>query len=169
MTHTPIISILVGLGLSLLVDTLRAEESRATRFGSPNSVENLIEDDASKTGAILEKRISEPWFEWKKSIQEEHGLSLGFDYSAVTLKSNKTGTSCEDNAAGGMLRFYGSWDLAGKGTKNTEVEIQWQLFFNGKKSGKYRGKHQLKGITLCGPPNVHLSGMSLIFHARFKY
>jgi len=37
------------------------------------------------------------------------------------------------------------------------------LFFNGKKSGKYRGKHQLKGITLCGPPNVHLNGMNLNF------
>jgi hypothetical protein len=37
------------------------------------------------------------------------------------------------------------------------------LFFNGKKSGKYRGGQQLKGITLCGPPNVHLNGMNLNF------
>jgi len=118
--------ILTVLCLTLSFGTLKAEEIRPTRFGSPNSVENLIEDDASKTGAILEKRISESWFEWKKSIQEEHDLSLGFDYSAVNLKSNKPGASGVDNAAGGMLRFYGSWDLAGKGTKDTGAFI-WKL------------------------------------------
>ena len=126
MNFGQVASILAVFCLCLSVDTLKAEENRATRFGSPNSVENLIEDDTSETGAILEKRISEPWFEWKKSIQEEHGLSLGFDYSAVTLQSNKTGTSGEDNAAAGMLRFYGSWDLAGKGTKDTGAFI-WKL------------------------------------------
>jgi porin len=126
VTLKQIFSALTVLCLSLSVDTLKAEENRTTGFGGPDSVENLIEDDARKTGALIEKRIAEPWFEWKESVQEEHGLSLGIDYSAVTLNSNETGASGDDNAAGGMLRFYGSWDLAGRGTKNTGAFI-WKL------------------------------------------
>jgi len=119
-------SALIVLCLTLSVDASKAEGNRTNRFGSPDSVGNLIEDDASKTGALIKKRISEPWFKWKKSVQEEHGLSLGVDYSAVTLKSNETGTSGNDNAAAGMLRFYGSWDLAGRGTKDSGAFV-WKL------------------------------------------
>jgi len=126
MMHIQIVSILVAFGLSLSISTVKAEENPATRFGSPDSVENLIEDDARKTGALIEKRIIEPWFEWKKSIQKKHGLSLGIDYTAAMLRSNATGVSGENNAAAGMLRFFGSWDLAGQGTKNTGAFI-WKL------------------------------------------
>jgi len=126
MTPKQVISALIVLCLWLPITTLKAEENRATRFGGPDSVENLIEDDARKTGALIDKRIVEPWFEWKKSVQQEHGLSLGIDYSAVTLKSNETGASGNDNAAAGMLRFYGSWDLAGRGTKNSGAFV-WKL------------------------------------------
>jgi porin len=126
MTFRRIASILAVFYLCLSVDESRAEENNAPGFGSPDTVENLIEDDARISGALIGKRIVEPWFEWKKSVQDKHGLSLGVDYSAVTLKSNKTGASGNDNAAAGMLRFYGSWDLVGQGTKNTGAFI-WKL------------------------------------------
>ena len=126
MTIRLIASALAVFYLCLSASASWAEENNTPGFGGPDAVENLIEDDARKTGALIDKRIIEPWFEWKKSVQEEHGLSLGIDYSAVTLKSNETGASGNDNAAAGMLRFYGSWDLAGKGTKDTGAFI-WKL------------------------------------------
>ena len=38
------------------------------------------------------------------------------DYSFVTYRASDS--PGEDNAAGGMFRFYASWDLVGRGTAN---------------------------------------------------
>ncbi len=41
----------------------------AANFGSPDSVENTIEEDASITGAVVKKRATQPWFDWKAKMQ----------------------------------------------------------------------------------------------------
>jgi len=114
------------LNLGIVITPLAAEENRGTGFGGPDAVENLIEDDAKKTGAFIEERVTQPWFDWKKKMQQEYGLSLGIDYSAVYLKSSETGASGNDNASAGMLRFFGSWDLVGRGTKDTGALV-WKV------------------------------------------
>lgn len=91
----------------------------AENFGGPNATENIIEDDAKITGAVVKKRITQPWFDWKAKMQEEHGFSIGVDYTALGLTSSEKGASGDDNAASGMVRLFGSWDLVGRGTKNT--------------------------------------------------
>ena len=91
----------------------------AENFGGPNATENIIEEDAKITGAVVKKRITQPWFDWKAKMQEEHGFSIGVDYTAVGLTSSEKGASGDDNAASGMVRLFGSWDLLGRGTKNT--------------------------------------------------
>ena len=126
MTIKPLFSYMVLLNLALIMSGVQAEENRGAGFGGPDAVENLIEDDAKKTGALIEERITQPWFDWKKKMQQEYGLSLGVDYSAVYLKSSETGASGDDNASAGMLRFYGSWDLIGRGSKDTGALI-WKV------------------------------------------
>ena len=91
----------------------------AENFGGPDAVENVIEDDAKITGAVVKKRITQPWFDWKAKMQKEHGFSIGVDYTALGLTSSEKGASGDDNAASGMIRIFGSWDLVGRGTKNT--------------------------------------------------
>jgi porin len=91
----------------------------AENFGGPNATENIIEEDAKITGALIKKRITQPWFDWKAKMQEEHGFSIGVDYTALGLTSSEKGASGDDNAASGMVRIFGSWDLVGRGTKNT--------------------------------------------------
>ena len=91
----------------------------AQNFGGPDAVENTIEEDARITGAVIKERITQPWFDWKAKMQEDHGFSIGIDYSAVGLFSSEKGASGDDNASSGMVRLFGSWDLVGRGTKNT--------------------------------------------------
>jgi porin len=91
----------------------------AQNFGGPDAVENTIEEDARITGAVIKERITQPWFDWKAKMQEDHGFSIGVDYSAVGLFSSEKGASGDDNASSGMVRLFGSWDLVGRGTKNT--------------------------------------------------
>ena len=93
--------------------------SSAKNFGGPDAVENTIEEDARITGAVIKERITQPWFDWKAKMQEDHGFSIGIDYSAVGLFSIEKGASGDDNASSGMMRLFGSWDLVGRGTKNT--------------------------------------------------
>jgi len=118
--------VFVVLNLALASYVVMAEESGTAAFGGPNATENIIEEDAAEKGGFFEKRISQPWFDWKKKIRDEHGLSLGVDYSAVYLQSSENGLSGEDDAASGMVRFYGSWDLLGRGTKSSGAFV-WKV------------------------------------------
>jgi porin len=86
-------------------------------FGGPDAVENLIADDDRLTPAMISERIYQPWFDWKAEVVEQTGISFGIDYSALYLASNNDAGKA--NAGGGMVRFFGSWDLLGRGTKNT--------------------------------------------------
>jgi porin len=105
--------------LTIVLLTTQSSSSMANNFGGPNAVGNIIEDDARSKPATITKRVTQGWFDWKKKVQEDHGFSIGLDYTAVGLSSSEKGASGEDNAGSGMLRIFGSWDLAGRGTKNT--------------------------------------------------
>ena len=89
----------------------------ANNFGGPDTVENQIAEDAATHPAMITERASQSWFDWKAALQQDHGLSLGVDYSAVYLGA--IDALANDSASGGMIRFFGSWELVGRGTKNT--------------------------------------------------
>jgi porin len=95
-------------------------QNRSPRFGGPDAVGNQLRDDAEIDRPTLFKR----WFEWKDRLTEKHGFSFGVDYSAAYLGANES--PGDDRAAGGMVRFYGSWDLVGRGTKSTGAFV-WKV------------------------------------------
>ncbi|MFT5314760.1 MAG: porin [Candidatus Krumholzibacteriia bacterium] len=116
-----IVVVLLGMGLLGPLDSDAAESdsnASGTRFGGPDAVDNLIEEDSSDKGVAIDKRLVQGWFDWKAGIQEDHGLSLGMDYSSFFVRASETGLSSEDAASGGMFRFFGSWDLLGRGSAN---------------------------------------------------
>ena len=105
---------------------LHAGSASAANFGGPNATENIIETDAATKPAAVEERLLDSWFDWKAGVQKDHGISLGIDYTPVYLRSSENGASGDNNASSGMVRFFGSWDLVGKGTKNTGALI-WKV------------------------------------------
>ena len=81
------------------------------RFGGPNSVGETLRDDdeVKKPWFRLEgvDRALKPWFDWKGRLNKDYGLSFGFDYTALgQIASDTLGN---DNAAGGIFRFFGNW------------------------------------------------------------
>jgi porin len=102
-----------------------AQDSQETKgdgpkFGGPNQVENQLRDDSE----VDRPTIFDRWSEWKMELVEKHGLSFSVDYSAVGLGASESPGA--DSSAGGMIRFFGSWDLVGRGTKNTGALV-WKV------------------------------------------
>jgi len=91
-------------------------------FGGPNSVNaQLAEDDIFKFPSFRFPEIDEsmkPWFDWKKALNEKHGLRLGTDYSTLYQRASDVVTG-DKYAMSGALRFFGNWTLVGRGTKNS--------------------------------------------------
>ena len=112
------------MGLSDL--TLAQDKNEGTRFGGPNAVPNQIQSDVESTERVEGTDVGERWGDWKSNLQTEYGLGLGFDYTGVYLNASDTVPGGEDEAAAGMLRFYGSWDLIGRESGNTGTFI-WKV------------------------------------------
>jgi porin len=96
-------------------DTTRS--SKGGSFGGPDQVENQLKTDSKPKQPFFEFGFAQPYFDFKDSLTAKTGLSVGLDYSAAYLKSNVS--EGIDDASSGMVRLYGSWDLVGRGTKNT--------------------------------------------------
>ena len=99
---------------------------RVRRFGGPDQVDNQIAGDEASVSRVVEKRLVEPYFEWKKGLQQKYGLSFGIDYSLAYLAASDSPAGAEDRASSGMARFYGSWDLIGRESGNTGAFV-WKV------------------------------------------
>lgn len=90
-------------------------------FAAPGStVRQLEEDDEEKTPALRFESFDEalkPWFEYKKSLDEESGLQIGFAYTLLHQEVDESLTS-EDSATSGIFRVSGKWELLNRGEKN---------------------------------------------------
>lgn len=84
------------------------------RLGGPDQVDRRLEEDAATVSRVFEKRLIAPYLEWKTRLAEKHGLAFGIDYSLAYLDASASPEGANDQAGGGMGRFYGSWDLVGR-------------------------------------------------------
>jgi porin len=95
-------------------------DTSGPRWGGPNAVENQLRDDAE----VDRPSLFERWFEWKDRLTEKHGFSFSVDYSAAWLGADSS--PGDDRASSGMVRFFGAWDLVGRGTTNTGTFV-WKV------------------------------------------
>jgi porin len=95
-------------------DTEDSAQSKApTGFGGPSSVAGTLHRDEQVQPTLLESYI-----DFKDRIEKEVGLTFGFDYQAVYQAVAADDRSGENCAAGGIVRFFGSWDLLNRDTPN---------------------------------------------------
>ncbi len=90
-------------------------------FGGPDQVDNQIQKDEEPKSPFLELGFMQPYFDFKTNLNEKTGFGYGLDYSAAYFSANKS--LDEKNAGAGMVRFYSSWDLVGRGKKNNGALI----------------------------------------------
>jgi hypothetical protein len=115
-----VLAIVASAALSLGAQESADPDVVGQRWGGPDKVENQLRDDAE----VDRPTVLNHWFDWKTGLVEKYGLSFGVDYSAAGLRASET--PGDDSAAGGMIRFFGSWDLIGQGTNNTGAMI-WKV------------------------------------------
>jgi porin len=82
-------------------------------FGGPASVEaQLRSDEASKASLFRPRAIPSArrsYVAFKDRLRDEYGLSYGMDYNLLYQHADKS--LGEQNAAGGVLRLFGTWTL----------------------------------------------------------
>ena len=90
-------------------------------FAGPGStVRQLEEDDVEKSPALRFEAFDEalaPWFDYKKRLNEESGLQLGFAYTLLYQEIDES-LGNEDSATSGILRVSGKWEAYNRGEKN---------------------------------------------------
>lgn len=114
------LSLILPVHLGIAQETSDIEDLAATnfpKFGGPSSVPAQLEENA-RDESITGFNIHEGYFDWKDRLREEHGLSYTFDYTSGIIAGTNS-LSGEDFFASGAFRFYGSWDLIGRGSGNT--------------------------------------------------
>jgi len=103
-----------------------AADARQQVVGGPDRVENLILLDLLGSGFLAEFEFLNGWNAWKTRLRENHGFSFGIDYSSVWFNGSKALPGRPGDAAGGMVRFYGSWELVGRDTDNSGAFV-WKV------------------------------------------
>ncbi len=97
-----------------------ADSGAAHSFGGPTSVDAQIEAD-KKARETTPYRFGglapyfEPYWDFKNQVKADHGLAFGGDYTFQYQGASRS-LGEEDNAAGGVARFFGNWALINRGT-----------------------------------------------------
>lgn len=95
------------------------------QFGGPGSVSGQIADDRRQTNPLTDPTLPQNYIDWKKSLSEDYDLDFTVDYNLTAITATNTLNS-EDTFTGGVLRFFGQWDLVGQDSGNTGSFI-WKV------------------------------------------
>jgi len=98
-------------------------ESNVNALLSTDEVENQITLD-KKANPLYESRLLAPIHGWKANVAQKTGFNWSLDYSALFMKVS--GSPGEDSAGGGMVRFFGFWDLVNRGGPN-KGSLNWKI------------------------------------------
>lgn len=114
----------VGLGAAQVAWAANAmDDGRANPRLGPDEVENLIAQDRG-ADPLYQSRLTTPLRDWRDGVAERTGLNLSLDYTALYVGvSDSPG---EEEAGSGMVRFFGFWDLVGRGGGN-KGSLNWKV------------------------------------------
>ncbi len=101
------------------------EPSTVQQFSGPGSVPGQLADDRRLTESLTGVDTPKTYSDWKKGLREEHGFDFTVDYNATGIKATNT-LNQDDTFAGGVIRFFGQWDLVGRDSGNTGSFI-WKI------------------------------------------
>jgi porin len=109
----------------------KKEPATVQQFGGAGSVPGQLKQDRRYSDAITAVELPKSYTEGKKGLRENNGFDFTVDYSASTLWASNTSKNTftpndEDFFAGGVIRFFGQWDLTGRDSGNTGSLI-WKI------------------------------------------
>ena len=87
------------------------------QFGGPSSVGGQIAEDAVVVPQYRLQKLQDvfsPWYAFKERVNEDHGLQFNVDESILYQGASDSPSAKE--AASGLVRVFGQWELLGRGT-----------------------------------------------------
>jgi len=96
----------------------------AANLAGPEQVENRLYIDSNQVTPLFPSDFARGYFNWKEQVKKDKGVDFGGDYSLAYLKASDS--PGDDEAFGGMYRFYGSWEATGDGKGNSGALI-WKI------------------------------------------
>ena len=132
---TIVLFLIANMGLAASAsENSDSRYANVPKFGGTSSVGVQLKDDAAESSQFSGfKDALQSYTAFKERINKDYNLAFSFDYTAIYLHASKS--LSEEDAAGGILRFYGSWTLLGLETGNTgslvyKVESRNKLWTN---------------------------------------
>ncbi len=119
----------VAAGEQAPVDGKQSGYHASGSFGGPSGVSEELATQDDFRDALFEpgwsKALFTPWFDWKREVNDEHGLKLGANVLMLAQTASADSSAGDDSAAGGMYRFQGSWRAV---SSDTSVgEFSWRV------------------------------------------
>ncbi|WP_299638002.1 hypothetical protein, partial [uncultured Ruegeria sp.] len=101
--------------------TYSGYQPQSGNLEGPSGVTSELAEDDIDTGAILEfpkiERFFQPWFDWKKRLNDRTGLQLQLSFQSLYQETDAN-VQYED-AFAGRWQVQGSWALLNRGGPNT--------------------------------------------------
>ena len=99
-----------------------------TELGGPDGVSEELKLNDEEREFIYQidtaQRVFKPWFDWKRQVNKDHGLKLGFQ--AYFLYQGANESLGDDSAFGSIYRFQGSWTAFGRSTGH-EGRLEYRI------------------------------------------
>jgi porin len=126
MMRTHIVTYL-STALFLFTTLLQASEAKSESKIKPrlstDEVENRIAMDR-EVNPLYESFLFAPIKDWRDGVAERTGFNWSLDYSALFM--GVSGSPGESNASGGMVRFFGYWDMVNRAGPN-KGSLNWKI------------------------------------------
>ncbi len=91
-------------------------------FGGPEGVTSELKRNDADREAIYQfdglQRNLAGYFDWKRSVQDDNGFAMGFQYYGLYQKATSSLPGEDDDALGGIFRFQGNWTIFRKDNGN---------------------------------------------------
>jgi porin len=125
------ICIYLSIALLGLVSAIHAVETSPVAT-SDNTIKPRLSTDEVKNQITLdreanplyESKLLAPLRDWQEGVAKKTGFNWSIDYSALFMEVSES--FGEDKASGGMVRFFGFWDLLNRDEKNNG-SLNWKV------------------------------------------
>ncbi len=99
-------------------------------FGGPEAVSTQLKKNDEEHEFVYQfdsiQRGLAPYFDWKRSVNDEHGLSMGFSYYLLYQQASDSLANRDDDALGSIFRYQGNWTLFRRDNGNLG-RIEWRV------------------------------------------
>ncbi len=147
------------MALALLAMQVQAQETDddqtqsgyddIAEFGGPESVGTRLKenDEDRETDFLFDglQRGLAPYFDWKRSVNDAHGVAFGSSFYALYQNASDALPGEDDDALGYIFRAQGSWTLFRRENGNSG-RLEWR-FESRSNIGSYQAPGSLGGAT----------------------